>query len=219
MGAPCFWKTTQSSLHQEVNDSEDHEGPLCERLNSSNKRRRLDSDQPKWAEQFSALSQKFGVSNENLKPWTDMPGVKFDGLQRITPRVAALVNLAVFSKLGPSTEAVVETARKTGNWKPIQKAMSGVLIDLSQNPCRQAWTNHEGVAKCLTTGSSLYSFDCQRMLLPPELLYLQGHRRAVVIPKAMTGRSVSTLAGEGIFLPCLGTILHGLICSHCLAAR
>lgn len=145
-----------------------------------------------------------------MRPWTDMPGMRHRGLPVLTPRVQSLLDLAVLAKLG--TEAKTLVSRR--EWKEIQARMQHTFVDISQNPCRQPWTNPtaaNGVSKCLTTGSEIYSMGLQRMVLPNELLFFQGHSRAVCIPENMTRRSLTALAGEGICLPCLGSLIYGLL--------
>lgn len=156
-----------------------------------------------------------------LCPWTEMPGVEYTGLTNLTPRIASLLDLGAIATLGSGKSAAnaVAEARKTNDWGKIQHSMKDIYIDVSQNPVRQPWTNKDGVTKCLTTSSMLYSYGLQRMLLPVELLFLQGHRRNVTIPTRMAPRSVSLLAGEGIFLPSLGLLVQALVSARCMPGQ
>ncbi len=146
-----------------------------------------------------------------------MPGMKHVGFDTLHPRETSLMDLAALSKLGGDAVALVASAKRTGDWSAIISSMDGVFVDLSQNPCRQPWTNFStNVSKCLTTGSSLYSFAKQRLVLPVELLYFQGHPRTITLPDGMSNRSATALAGEGIALPCLGSLVYGLLCTGCM---
>jgi hypothetical protein len=93
---------------------------------------------------------------------------------------------------------------------PLEMAMAGVILDISQSHERKTMTNQAGQAPCLTTSSTLYHFGRPGMVLPFEHLLFQGHRRTVVIPSCMSQGDIRDLAGEGIALPCLGLILWSL---------
>ena len=162
------------------------------------------------------LSKNIAV---DLRPWTQKPAVRYSGLGRVGERVRCLLDLATADRLGPRADDVVRKAKATGNWHEVDKAMKGVFIDLSQNPARRPWTNQKNVSKCLTTSSRIYSFEEQRVVLPLEHLLFQGHRRSIVIPESMPPRSVARLAGEGICLPSLATIVWSLACSGNLAGK
>ena len=45
------------------------------------------------------------------------------------------------------------------------------------------------------------------MVTERELLLLQGHRRSLVLPDHVRCAQIQALAGEGICLPCLGSVL------------
>lgn len=88
-------------------------------------------------------------------------------------------------------------------------------VHVSQNPARRSFTN-SGLSPCLTTGTKLYSFHRQGVLLPIELLLLQGCRRGLRIPKDVPQGSLRQLAGEELFLPCAATVLWSLHVVVCL---
>ena len=85
-----------------------------------------------------------------------------------------------------------------------------VFCDISQNPKFKAFSNSSGVAPCLATSSTLYSFGGDRMVLPVESLYFQGHSRGIKIPTAMKSSDIKQLAGEGMALPCIGSVIWAL---------
>ena len=62
----------------------------------------------------------------------------------------------------------------------------------------------------MTTSSVIYSHGLDRIVLPIEMLLWQGHQLDVVVPGTMSQRSLRSLAGEGMTLPCLASIVHVL---------
>ena len=86
-----------------------------------------------------------------------------------------------------------------------------LFTDTSQNPARKAYTcKKTDCMKCLTTSSCLYSHGRDRVVLALEHLLFQGHSLDVVIPRDMRQSSLKSLAGEGIALPCLATLVYAL---------
>lgn len=84
------------------------------------------------------------------------------------------------------------------------------MVDVSQNHDRRPLSSPPA-ARALTTSSKLYIFDQKRLLTPEEHLLLQGYNEtAVVRPKGVSGSDLRRMAGEGIALPCLGTIIWAL---------
>jgi len=114
-------------------------------------------------------------------------------------RVATLIDGVVWQKLG------VQAASMTFAQK--QDALRHVYVDISQNHARRPFTNEAGVTGTFTTSTLLYSFDRDNIVLPREMLYLHGHSRSISIPEEVKPSSVKSLAGEGMSLPCLGTVL------------
>ena len=116
-------------------------------------------------------------------------------------RVQALLDVAAAEALGPS------------HWKDSydvkKQLLKNVYMDVSQNPTHKAVTR-AGISPCLCTSSSIYSFGADRFILPFELLLWQGHRRTLRIPESMRSSELRSLAGEGICLPCLGSIIWAL---------
>jgi hypothetical protein len=49
------------------------------------------------------------------------------------------------------------------------------------------------------------------MVLGFEHMLLQGHRSDIQVPETMTDHDLRVLAGEGIALPCLGTIVWAML--------
>ena len=63
----------------------------------------------------------------------------------------------------------------------------------------------------LHTATQLFSFANQRVVLPVELMLLQGHSMDIQIPHEMRPSTLHDLAGEGICLPCLAVIVLALL--------
>ena len=164
----------------------------------------LDPDNlPAWAQQALKIRSAIGAPR-NLKPWT-FADRRFTGISA-TNRAKACTDLAVLQYLGVET-----AARSMNNLEDQTNLLSDLFVDLSQNPCRKAFTNQQGFTKCLTTASALYSFQKDRAVLPLELLLFQGHTKELKIPATMSPDAVRSLAGEGIALPCLATLLVAMI--------
>ena len=89
----------------------------------------------------------------------------------------------------------------------IQQALGHVYVDISQNHGRRPFTNDAGITGTLTTSTLLYSYARDGMILPFELLLLHGHSRTLQVPDSVKGTSLKSLAGEGMSLPCIGSVL------------
>ena len=106
--------------------------------------------------------------------------------------------------------ARVETASRTQQ----RQAMGDTLLDISQSHARRCFTNESCVARCLTTSSQLYSFKHDRLLEPLEHLLLQGYPLSTEVPDSFTAQATRSLAGEGIALPCLATLVWAIYISR-----
>ena len=118
-------------------------------------------------------------------------------------RVKAILNVVAAVKLK-------EKGIKLGNPLPFsvkKDLLKNVFCDVSQNPKRSSFTNSRGVTGCLATSTALYSFGHDRIVLPVELAMFQGHRRGFQYPSSISSNQIRDLAGEGMCLPCLGTII------------
>ena len=156
----------------------------------------------------------------SVKPWSSRRQ-EFDmtGLSQ-TNRTLEILDLAVIDTLvakhqGSAADAIFDLNRATSTGG-LKALMSDIYVDVSQNPARKPWTNRAGVSKCLTTSTQMFSLARDRMVLPLELLYLQGHTREVRVPPSMSQSSIRNLAGEGMHLACLGTLLYCLRITHML---
>lgn len=157
-----------------------------------------------WLDELGLRQGEF----QNLRLWTGMPGVKLTGVAH-TARVLQILDCVTIQCLG-GAKAARSILREADAANIIKARMEDVVVDLSQNPIRRAFSNDSGVAKCLTTSSVLYSYGRDRIILPLEKLFLQGHGPATKIPEAMSDRAIHELAGQGISLPILGLIVIAL---------
>ena len=151
---------------------------------------------PAWKSQSVELRNRMEV-DLRYKPWTTT-GKKFTGLSK-TSRALECIDLAAISH-GCTSPAV--SKRTTCN----MDKLTDVFVDVSQNPCRMAWTSAKMLNKCLTTSSLIYSFGRDSVVLPLELMIWQGHR-ADISTKGMPQNSLKQLAGQGINLPCLAVVI------------
>ena len=126
-------------------------------------------------------------------PWCG--DVDFQGSER----ARSLIDGVVWHKLG------VQAAKMDH----VQKAcaLEHVYVDISQNHVRRPFTNASGITGTLTTSTMLYSFGRQGFILPYELLLFHGHSRTLRVPEAVSSSNLKALAGEGMSLPCVGSIL------------
>lgn len=164
---------------------------------------------PAWAQQDLKIRSSISAPR-NLKPWT-FAQRRFTGINA-TVRAKACIDLAVLQYLG-----VENASRSMKDLDQQTELVSDLFVDISQNPCRKAFSNQEGCAKCLTTATVLYSCKKDRIVLPLELLMFQGHTKELKIPAEMSPDAVKCLAGEGIALPYLATLIVAMVGTGLLA--
>ena len=90
-------------------------------------------------------------------------------------------------------------------------ALKDVLIDVSQSHIRRPFSDDRNIARCLTTSSRLFNFGQARMVSALEHLLLQGYDRSVEVPRNVGPSDLRSMAGEGIALPCLATIMWAVL--------
>eukprot|EP00439_Symbiodinium_sp_Y106_P034527 s6144_g4.t1 len=145
-----------------------------------------------WKEESSRIRATLGVS-QKFRPWTSWECFVGEGVAK-TPRVLDLIVVA----------ACVFLAEKNA------KSLKDHFVDYSQSHGRRKWTNRSGVNPTLTTRSELYSFGEDRVVLPFELLRMHGFPADIVLPSDISPRQMRSIVGNGMSLPCLGTILWSL---------
>ena len=152
-----------------------------------------------WMSQVAQWRAKLQMP-ANARPWSRHREVRESGVA-LTERHLAILDLAVYETVGPSCMNM--------SFEQLQCALKNIYCDLSQNPQRRAFTK-DGMTNCLTTSTCLYMFWRADFVLSNELLYIQGHRRSIVLPQDMTSNQIRDLAGEGISLPSLATVVWAL---------
>ena len=125
-------------------------------------------------------------------------------------RVSAILNLTIAERIHDL---------KFKSRTAVQQCLQNVIVDVSQNPDRSAFTPCSGVNHTLTTSSQLVHLGQLRTVLPSEYMFFQGHNRcSVKFPDSSvaSSRTIRTLAGEGMLLPCLGVIVWSLCVNNML---
>ena len=120
-----------------------------------------------------------------------------------TERVRDLLDLVVFEKI-----ASLKLPNNL-SFSELQACLEDVYVDVSQSHVRRPYSNKEA-AKCLTTGSIIYSFGRDSVILPLELMMWHGHRSNVGLPDCLSQRQFTRLAGEGMALPSLASVVWGV---------
>ena len=152
-----------------------------------------------WQKQAALWRSELGIST-TLNRW-DLLNQTPIGL-RLTPRTREILNLVVAEK----TQHLKVKSRKN-----MQKVLKGVVVDLSQNPCRRNFTGSTGIAHTLCTSSDLYHLGRGAQILPAEMLWMQGHNpKVTVLPDEIAPTTFQKLAGEGMPLPCLGLCIWAI---------
>ena len=172
----------------------------------------VSSDIPKWFVQIVAWKQELGAvgAYANLTPWTSLAN-QYLGIPSLTPRVLAILDCVTMAVLG-GAERTEKALRFQDAEARIRGAMKDIVVDLSQNPVRRAYTTRTGNMKCMTTSSLLYTFERDSVVWPVEKMLLQGHSKELKFPDRMTDRELSDLAGMGMCLPSLGLIFVSIAC-------
>ena len=106
------------------------------------------------------------------------------------------------------TLAAAKKARTTV--KRVEQLLSETLVDVSQSHDRRPLPKLEGPNRCLTTSSSLFWFQQRRLLCPVEHMLLQGYTLPLQVPQTVSNHQLTSIAGEGIALPNLATIVWAL---------
>ena len=124
---------------------------------------------------------------------------------RVTERISEILEIVATVKLMELGQNLLEAVTIPFSQK--KKLLEHVYCDVSQNPMFKNYTNKDGISGCLTTSTTLYSFGRDRLVLPCELAMFQGHRRGFRFPPSRPSLQIRDLMGEGMNLPCLGTVV------------
>ena len=138
-----------------------------------------------------------------FSPWTSRTEFRGQGLPQCE-RVLDLLDLVVAQKISD-----LQLSGRM-SFKALQEKLADVYVDVSQGHVRRPFTPQKGPSHCLTTSSAVYSFARDAMVLPLEMLMWHGHKSSVTLPPNMSQKSLAKLAGEGMALPSLGTVIWAL---------
>lgn len=154
-----------------------------------------------WEVQIANWRLELAVS-EKFMPW-DYLKLQATGV-KMTPRVKALLNTVVADR--------VKTVRVKGK-KAFMNCVKNTVVDLSQNPIRKAFSKLPyDTMPALTTSSLPLHIGRDALILPSEMLCLQGHNpESFRVPEGMSPAQLRRLAGEGMPLPCLGLIVMAIL--------
>ena len=168
-------------------------------------------DGSQWAAQLKELRADLGVSKA-FQPFDSLERV-IVGL-RVTPRVKGILNWVVATKLKEAQLGVADRPGKVSR-AFVLGCIDKTFIDVSQNPCRKAYTPRHGTNHTMTTVTQLVHLGAMRVVLPAEQFYFQGHNPGRVQFPDVSNKTLRELAGEGMFLGSLGTLVWAL---HLLGA-
>ena len=98
------------------------------------------------------------------------------------------------------------------NQQQLRDLMMPVTLDYSQNPVRRSFSGSTGNIPCLTSSSQLYNYGRDRVLCGKEHFLLQGWKPDVVVPPDVSDAKVKELAGQGMCVASLGSILWAVYC-------
>ena len=170
--------------------------------------------QSQWSKQAEALRTDTFRVPLTFKPWSSLPGLL---MENMTTRRKEVLDLACISWLQKDGQDAVEVARSKTPAQ-MKDLCKDLFTDVSQNPARKCWTGKDNTSKCLTTSSALYCRKYDRLALPLELLRFQGHDVDVKLPPpaAVKQSDLHDLAGEGMNLACLATVVQALLVTDSL---
>ena len=147
--------------------------------------------------------RKIGVV-ENFRPWTGRRAFRGVGLNR-SPRVLDLLDCYVAAELKKQEALLLQNV--DCERVDVEDLMQGKFMDVSQSLNRHAHTNANGCNHALTTSSVLYDFTRDCVLSGREMLALHGQPKDFIIPPDVPESVVRELAGEGMSIPSLSSVI------------
>ena len=163
-----------------------------------------DSEQhPKWKIQSLQMRQGFPLERQQATPWSLK--ARLQGLPK-TDRVKEMVDLGYLA---------TEMAFKAQG-RPIHSSniVQNLSIDVSQNCVRRPWGN----LRTFCTGSQVYLYQQDRVLIPQETLRLLGFGCDQVATRGLSDKEITDLAGNAMSVPsvalCQLALLHGAFCHN-----
>lgn len=152
---------------------------------------------PRWKQESKTFRNRLGIS-PSYAPWTSKPTFKADGLN-VTPRIKDVLDVVAAHHMKMLDQSAAD----------VSAHLSNVMVDVSQGLSRKAFTSR-GCHKCLTTSTSNYSFGAKRAVTPFESMLMQGYPKTLAVPSHIKVSELKTLAGEGMRLACVATVLWAL---------
>ena len=156
-----------------------------------------------WKMQSARWREELEVTPD-YHPYTSNMDFSRSGLPckcggRPTKRILDLIDCAAMS--------VAKKAKKRlGDCK---QELDRTILDVSQSHGRRPFNT--GDVRTLTTSSKLFSFGQRRTLVEKEHFLLMGFDDQLVLPKAISASNLRALAGEGMALPCLATVVIAVL--------
>lgn len=160
---------------------------------------------PQWKIQAQEWRDGLGIPSTFPSVWAE--DMKATGIS-VTDRIRELLDLAAVQSLIYKGKKLNEIATMNRGLK--ESYLYDLYCDVSQNPRFACFTNSKGIAPGLATSTIMYSYAKDRLVLPLELLMFQGHRRGVKLPQTVKSQQIRDLAGEGMNLASLGSVIWAL---------
>ena len=166
-----------------------------------------DQDQmwSQWISQSAKWRAELQVTRE-YAPFTSKLNMAETGLPL---GVTGRPNKRVLDLLDCSAMQVCKRSKKT--LKECKPELSETLVDISQSHVRRPMSSASGMARALTTSSRLFALGQGRLLKPIEHMMLQGFQSNIHVPAAVSDTALRKMAGEGMALPCLGTVIMAVL--------
>ena len=124
----------------------------------------------------------------------------------MTDRVKDLIDLTVAQRL-----KVAGKLHQPISGQEMKDLMKGVWLDVSQSHSRRVTTSVAKLQRTVTTSSIIYDFERDSVLLSTEHFKIQGHTvECYKFPEGMSARKIKSLAGEGMALPSVGSVIWAL---------
>ena len=162
-------------------------------------------DAVKWKQQSLSWRASLNVSVD-AAPWTSR---NCTPQRPWTDRTLDLVDCVAMDVCKAAGVKLANMARV------MDQHLDNIIVDVSQSHARRPFTNSEGVHRCLTTSSHLYIFSEKRLATGKEHLALQGWASDMgAMPESLSDREVAELAGEGMHLACLASVLWSFQVAH-----
>ena len=163
----------------------------------------------RWNTSEEGVVKQWQISSEKIRAslglsrawsgWTSQPDFVGHGLV-LNPRSKDLLNICFGAHLRKAGLAL---------WlsQEAKDSVQELYLDVSQGVQREPWNRAGGEAPCLTTSTALYAFGKDRLVCPQELARMMGWPDQFEVPAMVSPQKLRQMIGNGIALPCLGTIL------------